>query len=75
MMPDRNNDGFLSVGQRIGLLETSVIRNAERIDRLEGWKDELHGAMYLVKFTLGTSILSALIAIAALVSIIVTGKV
>ena len=67
------HDGFLTVGQRIGLLETTVLRNAEHIDRLESFQDELHGAMALVKFTLGTSILSAVLAVLALASFIATG--
>jgi hypothetical protein len=65
-------DGSLSVGQRIGLVETTLIRHADRIDRLEGWRDELHGAMALLKFTLGTSIVSGLIAIITLVGLIIS---
>lgn len=63
-------DGSLSTGQRIGLLETTVIRQGDRIDRLEGWRDELRGAMSLVKITLGTSILSAIVAILAILAFV-----
>lgn len=66
-------DGSMSTGQRIGLLETSVLRLADRIDRIESWRDELHGAMALVKFTLGTSIISAALAIITLIALIATG--
>jgi hypothetical protein len=64
MMPD---SGGLTVGQRIGNLETAVISNSNRIDALESWRDELHGAMGLVKFTLGTSIVTGMLAITSLI--------
>ena len=64
-MPD--GDGGLTVGQRIGLLETSVVHLNQRIDAIEGWRDELRGAMALVRFTLGTSIVSGTVAIVSLV--------
>jgi len=67
-------DGGLTVGQRIGNVETAVIANSNRIDKLESWQDQLRGAMYLVKFTLGTSILSSVVAIVSLV-LLVSGAV
>lgn len=73
MAPDHDPaDGSISVGQRIGLVETALIRHADRIDRLEGFRDEFHGAMALVRFTLGTSILSGVIAIVTLVGLVVS---
>jgi hypothetical protein len=73
MGEDRHGlDGSLSVGQRIGIVETTLIRHEQRIDLLEGWRDELRGAMALLKFTLGTSILSGLIAIVTLVGLVVS---
>jgi len=65
------HDGYLSVGQRIGLVETALIRQGEKIDQLEGWRDELRGAMALVKFTLGTSIVTGVIAVITLIGLVV----
>lgn len=64
-MPD--SDGGLTTGQRIGLLETAVINLGNRVDQIESWRDELRGAMALVKFTLGTSILTGTVAIVSIV--------
>lgn len=70
-MPPSVPDGGLTVGQRIGLLETTMLRHEDRIDRMESWRDELIGAMHLVKFTLGTSIVSGVLAVVTLVLLIV----
>lgn len=67
------HDGSLSVGQRIGLLETNVIALANRIDGIESWRDELRGAMALVKFTLGTSIVTGLLAGITIIYLLANG--
>jgi hypothetical protein len=59
--------GGLSVGQRIRGVETAVVSLTTRVDMLEGWRDELRGAMALLKFTLGTSLVSGLLAIVTLI--------
>jgi len=69
-MPD---DGSLTVGQRIGQVETAVIGLGNRVDTLESWRDELRGAMALVKFTLGTSILTGALATITLILLILDG--
>lgn len=71
-MPD--SDGYLTVGQRIGIVETRVLNNENRIDSLESWRDEFRGALMLVKVTLGTSILSGVVAIVTL-ALFATGHV
>jgi hypothetical protein len=60
-------NGGLSVGQRIGGVETAVVSLTTRVDMLDGWRDELRGAMALLKFTLGTSLVSGLLAIVTLI--------
>ena len=64
-------DGGLTVGQRIAGVETAVVGLSNRVDLLEGWRDELRGAMALLKFTLGTSLISGLLAIVTLVVLLV----
>ena len=64
-MPD--GDGGLTTGQRIGLLETSVLHLVNRVDAIESWRDELRGAMALLRFTLGTSIVTGTLAIVSLI--------
>ncbi|MFN8631218.1 MAG: hypothetical protein U0838_13145 [Chloroflexota bacterium] len=70
MLDHGPSDGGLSVGQRIGLLETTVIRHGDRIDRLESWQDELRGAMALMKITLGTSIVGGIASIIAIIALL-----
>lgn len=64
-------DGGLTVGQRIGHVETAVVALSNRVDLLEGWRDELRGALALLKFTLGTSLISGVLAIVTLVVLLV----
>lgn len=64
-------DGGLTVGQRIGHVETAAVALSNRVDLLEGWRDELRGALALLKFTLGTSLISGLLAIVTLVVLLV----
>ena len=64
-------DGGLTVGQRIGHVETAVVGLSNRVDLLEGWRDELRGALALLKFTLGTSVISGLLAIVTLIVLLV----
>ena len=64
-------DGGLTVGQRIAGVETAVVGLSNRVDLLEGWRDELRGALALLKFTLGTSLISGLLAIVTLVVLLV----
>ena len=64
-------DGGLTVGQRIAGVETAVVGLTSRVDVLEGWRDELRGAMALLKFTLGTSLVSGLLAIVTLIVLLV----
>lgn len=66
-------DGGLTVGQRIGHVETAVVGLSNRVDLLEGWRDELRGALALLKFTLGTSVISGLLAIVTLIVLLVNG--
>jgi hypothetical protein len=65
-------DGGITVGQRIAGVETAVVGLSNRVDLLEGWRDELRGAMALLKFTLGTSLVSGLLAIVTLIVLLVT---
>jgi hypothetical protein len=67
-------DGGLTVGQRIGHVETAVVGLSNRVDLLEGWRDELRGALALLKFTLGTSLISGLLAIVTLIVLLVNGS-
>ena len=60
-------DGGLTVGERIAGVETAVVGLSNRVDLLEGWRNELRGTMALLKFTLGTSLISGLLAIVTLV--------
>jgi hypothetical protein len=60
-------DGGLTVGQRIGHVETAVVGLSNPGDLLEGWRDELRGALALLKFRLGTSLVSGLLAIVTLI--------
>ena len=64
-------DGGLTAGQRIAGVETAVVGLSNWVDLLKGWRDELRGAMALLKFTLGTSLISGLLAIATLVVLLV----
>ena len=66
-------DGGLTVGQRISHVETAVVGLSNRVDLLEGWRDELRGALALLKFTLGTSVISGLLAIVTLIVLLVNG--
>lgn len=61
------------MGQRIGLLETAVIQHGNRIDAIEDWRSELKGAFSLVKFALGTSIVSMILGLAAIAALIAAG--
>lgn len=63
-------DGGLTVGQRIGQLETAVVGLSARVDGIESWRDELRGAMALVKFTLGSSIIAAVISVLTILALI-----
>lgn len=65
-MPDTEADGS-SIPYRVGLLETTVIRHSSEIADLKEWRAELRGAMALVKFTLGTSVLTGIVAVVSLV--------
>ena len=65
-------DGGLTVGQRIAGVETAVVGLSNRVDLLEGWRDELRGAMALLTFTLGTSLVSGRLAIVTLIVLLVT---
>ena len=66
-------DGGLPVGQRISHVETALVGLSNRVDLLEGWRDELRGALALLKFTLGTSVISGLLAIVTLIVLLVNG--
>ena len=69
MPPDDSPD---TIPYRVGLLETAVIRLTGEVADIREWRAELRGAMQLVKFTLGTSILSGLIAIVTLVGLVIS---
>jgi hypothetical protein len=70
-LPPPHFDGGLTVGQRIAGVETAMVGLSNRVDLLEGWRDELRGALALLKFTLGTSLISGLLAIVTLVVLLV----
>ena len=76
-MPDASPhlpaDGSLSVGQRIGQVESAVIGLANRVDKLESWRDELQGMTLIVKAIFGTSILTGIVALLTLY-LLLTGK-
>lgn len=61
-----------TIPYRVGLLETAVIRLTGEVSDIKEWRAELRGAMALIKFTLGTSILSGLIAIITLVGLVIS---
>jgi len=53
-----------------GLTVGEMIRDhARRIDELERFRDELKGMTTLIKFVLGTSLLSSVVAIIAIVTV------
>ena len=55
---------------RVGQLETAVIGHGTRLDSLEDWRAELRGAMQFVKFALGTSIITGIVAVVSLLSML-----
>lgn len=65
--PQSAPDGSISVGQRIGQLETAVISLGNRVDTLEGWRDELRGMALLVKAIFGASVVSSVVAVTTLI--------
>ena len=66
-------DGTITVGQRIGQLETAVIGLGNRVDALEGWRDELRGMAILVKAIFGASIISSVVAVTTLILLLSGG--
>lgn len=65
----RNDDPTVAVTVR-----ESVRDHERRLRTLESFKDELKGAMTLVKFTLGSSLITGILAIAAILHLIPGGK-
>jgi hypothetical protein len=69
-MPDQPSSDASTIPWRVGQLETTVIGHANRIDSLEDWRAELRGAMQFVKFALGTSIITGVVATLTLLSML-----
>lgn len=65
--------GGLSVGQRFEHLEREVREAFGRIDALEDWRSELRGAFTLVKIALGSSIVSGILGVAAVITLVAGG--
>lgn len=51
-----------------------VLAHDRAIDDLTAWRSELRGAFQLVKVTLGVSVISAIVSMAALITMITTGR-
>ena len=58
---------------RVGVLESSVLKQGTRIDSLEDWRAELRGAMQFVKFAMGTSIVTGVLAVVTLLTMLSGG--
>jgi hypothetical protein len=50
-----------------------VLRHDQEIEALKMWRSELRGAMQLVKITMGTSIITGILAAIALADLLVRG--
>jgi hypothetical protein len=51
-----------------------IHRHNDELESLKLWRSELRGAMALIKLTLGTSIISGLLAAVALADLILRGR-
>ena len=75
MSPD--GDGGLSVGQRIGQLETAMIGIANRVDAVEKRIDRYDGRIDIIvaigKWVVGTSLVGTAVAIVTLYVVISGG--
>jgi hypothetical protein len=57
-------------GQPAMTVREMVLQHDVDIEALKQWRDELRGAMALVKITLGSSIVAAIVSIAAVVALL-----
>jgi hypothetical protein len=57
-------------GQSAVSVRTMVLQHDADIESLKAWRSELRGALALVKITLGTSLVSGLLAVIALAALI-----
>lgn len=51
-----------------------IHRHNDELESLKLWRSELRGAMALIKLTLGTSIISGLLAAVALADLVLRGR-
>jgi hypothetical protein len=60
-------------GESAVSMRDMVLQHDVEIDALKAWRSELKGAMLLVKFALGSSIASGLLAATALADLLLRG--
>ncbi len=73
-MTDRGVRGVdhSAIPWRVGTLERTVSSHGDRLDSLEDWRAEWRGVFLLLKVAFGTSLVSAIASILAIVAVAVT---